>query len=226
MTAMTLGLSKRSVAWPNVINPTIYVVGMMPAVWTFYLALTDQAGADPQKVLERALGLWALRYLVAGLAITPLRRIGGPNLVRYRRAIGLLAFFYAALHVVVYMALDQGLDFAAIWQDIVKRPYITVGLLAFVILIPLAITSNTAMIKRLGGAAWQKLHRWVYLATAAAALHFIMLVKAWPPEPLIYAGLVAGLLSFRVVSSSSRGHKRDGRGKPDMAAQSSAISAH
>lgn len=180
------------------VRRAIYVAGMLPAVWYFYLGVMDQLGADPQKTLERLLGLWALRFLILGLAITPLRRLGGPNLVRYRRAVGLLAFYYATLHLTVYMLLDQGLDFAAIWADIVKRPYITVGMLAFVMLVPLAVTSNSAMIRRLGGAAWQRLHRLVYLAAAAAAIHFVMVVKAWPPEPLIYAGLVAILLLFRV----------------------------
>jgi sulfoxide reductase heme-binding subunit YedZ len=180
------------------VRRAIYISGLVPAAAYVYLGLTDQLGADPQNVLERALGLWALRFLILGLAITPLRRLGGPNLVRYRRAIGLLAFYYAALHLTVYVVLDRGLDWAAIWADILKRPYITVGMLAFAILVPLAVTSNGRMIRRLGGAAWQRLHRFVYIAAAAAALHFIMLVKAWPPEPLIYAGLVALLLLFRL----------------------------
>src|SRR5204863_75754 len=116
------------------IRRAIYVVGMLPAAWYFYLGIADQLGADPQKTLERTLGLWALRFLIACLALTPLRRLGGPNLVRYRRAVGLLAFCYAALHLTVYMLLDQGLDLAAVWADIVKRPYITVGMGAFLIL--------------------------------------------------------------------------------------------
>jgi len=182
------------------IRRAIYLIGLQPAVWTFYLGLMDQLGADPQKTLERTLGLWALRFLILCLAITPLRRLGGPNLVRWRRAIGLLAFYYAAMHLTVYMVLDQGLDLAAIWADIVKRPYITVGMLAFAILVPLAVTSNAPMIRRLGGGAWQRLHRFVYAATAAAALHFIMLVKSWPAEPLIYGALVAALLLFRLVA--------------------------
>jgi sulfoxide reductase heme-binding subunit YedZ len=181
------------------IRRAIYVVGMQPAIWTFYSGIMDQLGADPQKTLERTLGLWALRFLIIGLAITPLRRLGGPNLVRYRRAIGLLAFTYAALHLTVYTVLDQGLDLAAIWADIVKRPYITVGMLAFIILVPLAVTSNAPMIRRLGGAAWQRLHRLVYAAAAAAAIHFVMVVKSWPAEPLIYAGIVVALLLFRLV---------------------------
>jgi len=193
--------------WPTWLGPGsygLYALGLVPAVWTFWLAVTDQLGADPLKVLERSLGLWALRFLVIGLAITPLRRLGGPNLVRFRRTVGLLAFFYALFHVTVYLWLDQQLDLALIWKDIVKRPYITVGLMSFLILVPLAVTSNTSTIKRLGGAAWQKLHRWVYLAAAAAAVHFIMLVKAWPAEPFVYAAIVAALLSFRAWDTFRR----------------------
>jgi methionine sulfoxide reductase heme-binding subunit len=194
------------------IRRAIYIAGLAPAAWYFYLGVTDQLGADPQNTLERLLGLWALRFLILTLAITPLRRLGGPNLIRYRRTVGLLAFYYASLHLTVYMLLDQGLDFAAIWADIVKRPYITVGMFAFSILLPLAITSNTPMIRRLGGAAWQRLHRLVYLAAAAAAIHFIMVVKAWPPEPLIYAGIVAALLLFRLwqfVQKKRRSKQRE-----------------
>jgi methionine sulfoxide reductase heme-binding subunit len=178
------------------VRRVIYVGGMVPAVWYFYAGINDRLGADPLNVLERALGLWALRFLVASLAIAPLRRLGGPNLIRYRRAIGLLAFYYAALHLTTYMVLDQGLDWAAIWADIVKRPYITVGMLAFTVLVPLAVTSNGPSIRRLGP-RWNRLHRLVYVAAAAGALHFIMLVKVWPLEPLIYAALVAALLLFR-----------------------------
>jgi methionine sulfoxide reductase heme-binding subunit len=181
------------------IRRAIYIVGMVPAVWTFYLGLTDQLGADPQNTLERTLGLWALRFLIVALAITPLRRLGGPSLIRYRRAIGLLGFYYASLHLTVYLVLDKGLDLAAIWADILKRPYITVGMLAFTILVPLAVTSNNTMIRRLGSRAWQGLHKLVYVATAAAALHFVMLVKSWwTPEPAIYAALVAVLLLIRL----------------------------
>lgn len=183
--------------------PAIYVLGFIPAVWTFHLAVTDQLGADPLKVLERSLGLWALRFLIVGLAITPLRRFANVNLIRYRRPIGLLAFAYAFLHVTVYMWLDQDLDAAAIWKDIVKRPYITVGLLAFLVLLPLAATSNSFSIRRLGP-AWQRLHRWVYLAAAAAALHFAMLVKSLTAEPLIYGGLVCGLLAIRLLPKQAR----------------------
>ncbi|HRN84215.1 MAG TPA: protein-methionine-sulfoxide reductase heme-binding subunit MsrQ [Hyphomicrobium sp.] len=192
---------KRGGVRPSWIGPggwALYALGLSPGAWTFYLGLTDQLGADPLKVLERTLGLWALRFLVIGLAITPLRKIGGPNLIRYRRTIGLLAFFYALAHVVVYVVLDRGLDLAAILADIVKRPYITVGMVAFLVLVPLAVTSNATMIRRLGAAAWQRLHRWVYLAAAAGALHFIMLLKTVTFEAAFYAAMVAVLLAFRL----------------------------
>lgn len=186
-------------AWLGPGSWALYALGLMPGAWTFYLAVSDQLGADPLKVLERSLGLWALRFLIVGLAITPLRRLGGPNLVRYRRTVGLLAFFYALFHVTVYVVLDQGLDVGAIVADIVKRPYITIGMVAFLILVPLAITSNAAMIRRLGARAWQRLHRWVYLAAAAGVLHFVMLLKTLTAEAAFYAALVAGLLLFRLV---------------------------
>jgi methionine sulfoxide reductase heme-binding subunit len=199
------------------VRRAIYVVGMLPAAWYFYQGVMDQLGADPQKTLERLLGLWALRFLIACLAITPLRRLGGPNLVRYRRAVGLLAFTYAALHLTVYMVLDQGLDLAAVWSDIVKRPYITVGMLAFAILVPLAVTSNAPMIRRLGGGAWQRLHRLVYVAAGAAAIHFVMVVKSWPAEPLIYAALVAALLLFRLVARVQKRAKSERRPRSEPA---------
>jgi sulfoxide reductase heme-binding subunit YedZ len=186
------------------VRRALYVAGMVPAAWYLYCGFADRLGADPQKTLEQLLGLWALRFLLATLAVTPLRRLGVINLLRYRRTLGLLAFYYAALHLTVYTALDQGFDFAAIWADIVKRPYIMVGMLAFTILVPLASTSNAAMIRRLGGRAWQTLHRFVYAAAAAAALHFAMLIKAWSTEPIVYAALLAVLLALRVVLPRSR----------------------
>ena len=189
---------RRAILGADPVRRAIYVFGMMPAVWVFYAGLTNQLGADPLRSLEHALGIWALRFLIVALAITPLRRLGGPSLIRYRRAIGLLGFYYACLHLTVYLVLDQGLDLAAIWADIVKRPYITVGMLAFTLLVPLAVTSNNAMIRRLGAGAWQRLHRLVYVATAAAAIHFLLLVKTWPGEPIIYASLVAALLLVRL----------------------------
>ncbi|RTL66306.1 MAG: protein-methionine-sulfoxide reductase heme-binding subunit MsrQ [Hyphomicrobiales bacterium] len=182
----------------------VYILGALPGVWTFYLGVVDQLGADPVAILERTLGLWGLRFLILGLAITPLRRFGGPSLIRYRRAIGLLAFYYACAHLAVYLLLDRGGDLSTIWADIIKRPYITVGMLAFVILVPLAVTSNSTMIRRMGAQAWQRLHKLVYAAAALGALHFLMLVKVIPGEPLLYAVLVSLLLGLRVWFAAAK----------------------
>ena len=200
--------TRRLLLGADPIRRAIYIVGMVPAVWYFYLGFTDQLGADPQNTLERTLGLWGLRFLIATLAITPLRRLGGPSLIRYRRAIGLLAFYYVTLHLFVYLVLDQGLNGPAIIADIVKRPYITIGMLAFTLLVPLAVTSNNAMIRRLGGQAWNRLHRLVYVAAIAASVHFLMVVKTWNPEPVIYAVLIAGLLLFRLVTWTQKRAER------------------
>ena len=204
----------------QMIRLAIYVGGLVPAVWTFYLAFSDQLGADPLRVLERTLGLWGLRFLVAGLAITPLRRMTGLNLINYRRALGLTAFNFAVLHFFTYAWLDQGLDLGAIWGDIVKRPYITIGMLSLLILVPLAATSNAVMVRRIGSQSWSALHKWVYLAVAAAALHFILLVKSWPAEPLIYAGLVAAMLLWRVWDKFHGAASRKKKRKRVIVAQS------
>ena len=182
----------------RLLRNAVYIVGALPALWTYHLAISDQLGADPVKVLERTLGLWALRFLLIGLAIRPLQVHLGVNLMSYRRAVGLLAFGYAVLHVIVYIWLDQGLDVAAIVRDMLRRPYITIGMAALLILVPLAVTSCSLMIRRLGGKAWAALHRWVYLAAALGVLHFMLLLKTWAPEPLVYGGLLAGLLLWRV----------------------------
>ncbi|MBV9112605.1 MAG: protein-methionine-sulfoxide reductase heme-binding subunit MsrQ [Hyphomicrobiales bacterium] len=181
----------------------VYLIGFIPAVWWFELGLTDQLGADPMKALEHALGLWALRFLLASLAITPLRQLTGISLIRYRRALGLLAFYYVVLHLTTYLVLDQGLDLSAIVADILKRLYITIGMAGFVILVPLAITSNNLSIRRLGAQSWNRLHRWVYLAAILAVLHFLLSVKV-PIEPLFYAVLVAILLGYRLARSLLR----------------------
>lgn len=182
-------------------RPLVYAVGLVPAVWTIYLGLTDQLGADPMRVLERSLGLWGLRFLILGLAVTPLLRLGGPNLLAWRRAFGLIAFTYVVLHLSTYLVLDQGLNLKLIVADLVKRTYITVGMAAFVLLVPLAVTSNDALIRRMGAVAWRRLHWLVYPAVAGGATHFILSVKSWPPEPTIYLALVVVLLGWRVFGT-------------------------
>jgi methionine sulfoxide reductase heme-binding subunit len=190
----------------------IYAVGFVPAVMYFTLGVLDQLGADPLKVLERELGEWSLRFLIAGLTVTPLRQVFGVNLLRFRRAIGLLAFYYASLHLTTYVVLDQGLDWSAIGADILKRPYITVGMGSFLLLVPLAATSNNAAIRRMGGQAWAKLHKLVYIAVVGGALHYILLVKSWPLEPLVYAAIVMGLLGYRFARNLYRAGPRERSG--------------
>lgn len=174
----------------------VWLILVMPAVWFFYLGLTGGLGADPVKTLEHKLGKIALQVLVVVLAITPLRRLAGLNLLKFRRALGLLVFFYVCLHLSVWLFLDVGLV-AQVWADILKRPYVTLGFGAFVLMMPLALTSNTASVRRLG-AGWRRLHRLTYPAAVLAALHYVWLVKGIQIEPLIYLGAILGLLALRL----------------------------
>jgi len=193
---------------PQLPTTVVYLVGIVPAIWWFWLGATDRLGADPMRELEHALGLWALRFLILTLAITPLRQLAGVNLLRYRRALGLSAFYYVLMHLTTYLVLDQGLDFHAIGADILKRPYITIGMTCFIVLLPLGLTSNNLAIRRLGGKMWQGLHRFVYLAAILAVLHFLMSVKSWSIEPATYALIVAILLGYRLARSLMRGQRQ------------------
>lgn len=177
----------------------IYMAGVVPFLWLVWMLVNGDLGIDPVKRIEHQLGEWGLQLLVAGLAITPLRRFTGVNLIRYRRAIGLLAFSYIALHLATWLVLDIQLRWAEIWADILKRPYITAGFAGFVAMIPLAVTSNNQSVRRLGAKTWQNLHRLTYVAVLAGAIHYIWLVKAWPPEPIIYLILVILLLAVRLI---------------------------
>lgn len=176
----------------------VYILGLVPAGWDIYLGAVGALGPEPINALERNLGLWAIRFLLASLALTPLRRLLAIDLLRYRRAVGLLAFYYASLHLCAYLSLDHDFNWSEILADIVKRPYVSFGMATFVILVPLAITSNNAAIAWIGGKAWSTLHRLVYIAPAGAALHFLLLVKSWPVEPIAYAAATVGLLGFRL----------------------------
>jgi sulfoxide reductase heme-binding subunit YedZ len=167
-----------------------------PAVWYFYLGLTGGLGADPIEALEHALGEVALQLLVAGLCITPLRRYLGINLLRFRRAIGLLAFTYVVLHLLVWLVLDVQIP-AQIWADIVKRPYVTIGFVAFLLMIPLAVTSNNASVRKLGP-QWRRLHQLTYAVALLGAVHFIWLSKGFQIEPLLYLAAILALLALRV----------------------------
>lgn len=184
--------------WMRRVPPwLLYVLGVLPAVWFFYLGLTGGLGREPIKALEHELGEFALKLLIAGLAVTPLRRHLGLNLLKFRRAIGLLAFFYVAVHLLVWLVLDVQI-LGQIWADIVKRPYITVGMAAFVLMIPLALTSNNLSVRKLGP-RWRSLHKLTYAAVLLGGVHFALLVKGLQLEPLIYLAVIIGLLALRVL---------------------------
>ena len=176
----------------------IYVLGLLPAIWTFYQGATNQLGADPVKTFERFLGLWTIRFLVLTLAVTPLRDLDLFNGLRYRRALGLLAFYYAAMHLSVYWILDQSLNLSAVLADIWKRPFITFGMLAFTLLMPLAVTSNQWSIRRLGP-RWNTLHKLLYPAAALGALHYSMATKLLGLQQYVYIGLIVLLLAYRLA---------------------------
>lgn len=181
-------------------NWALYIGGVLPAVWFLYLGLTGGLGAEPIKALEHELGEFALKLLIVGLCITPLRRHAGLNLLKLRRPIGVLAFIYVALHLLVWLVLDVQVV-GQIWADILKRPYITVGMGAFVLMIPLAVTSNNLSVRKLG-VRWRSLHKLTYAVALLGALHFIMLSKGIQIEPLLYMAVVLGLLILRLPIKS------------------------
>lgn len=190
----------------------LYAAGLVPAIWSFYLGATGQLAGNPVKIFEHLLGNWALRFLILTLAISPLRDILGINWIRYRRALGLLAFWYVAMHFSAYMVLDKRLAFDVIVEDVVKRWFITIGMAAFILLIPLAVTSNRWSIRKLGP-AWTKLHRLIYPIAAGGALHYCLSVKVIGPEEIIYAGLVAVLIGWRLVRKRFLVWKRSAAGR-------------
>ena len=180
----------------------LYIVAPLPVAWFLYLGFTGGLGVEPIRALEHKLGELGLQVLLAVLAITPLRRYAGLNLLRFRRALGLICFFYIALHLLVWLVLDVQIP-AQIWADIVKRPYITVGMLAFALMIPLAVTSNNLSVRKLGR-RWRKLHWLTYPAVLLGALHFVLLAKGFQIEPLLYLGAAVLLLALRVKKRSPR----------------------
>jgi len=175
---------------------SVYLLLTGPLVYYFFLAATGMLSVEPIKALEHKLGEFGLQLLVFGLAITPLRRHMGLNLMRFRRTIGVMSYLYISVHLLVWLVLDVQV-LSLIWQDIVKRPYITIGMLAFVAMTPLALSSNNYAVRKLGP-LWRKLHRLVYGIAILGAVHFIMLVKGFQLEPFIYLGLILILLALRL----------------------------
>jgi len=192
-------------------KPLVFVAGLAPLAWMICGALQlfgASLGADPVKKLEHECGKTALNFLLLTLAVTPVRNLTGlPQLLRLRRMLGLFVFFYAVVHFSVYLVLDLELNLAVVGADIVKRPYITVGFTALLLLVPLALTSTNGMMRRLGR-RWQSLHRLIYLIAALAVWHFYWQVKRDVREPLLYMGMLALLFAYRLVRWRARSPPR------------------
>ncbi len=178
----------------------IWVMFLIPVPVLLYMGMTGGLGREPIQALEHELGEIALQVLILGLCVSPLRRFFGINLLRFRRALGLLAFTYVTLHLLVWAVLDVQIV-SQMWADIWKRPYITVGMGAFVLMVPLTVTSNNRSVRALG-ATWRKLHKLVYVAALLGSIHYIMVQKVWELEPMLYTAVIAALIGLRFIPKS------------------------
>jgi sulfoxide reductase heme-binding subunit YedZ len=205
-------VDRRGPAPARLLKPATVVLCLVPLGLLVWYALSGRLGANPIEATTRHLGWWGLTLLLASLAITPLRQLTGYHrLIRIRRMLGLFAFAHVVLHLSSYVGLDKFFDWGDIWTDLLKRPYITIGMLAFVLLVPLAATSTDAAVRRLGGKRWQRLHYLVYPIAVLGVSHYYLLVKADVTRPLIFAGVLALLLGYRAWRRAA-GQARPGRG--------------
>jgi sulfoxide reductase heme-binding subunit YedZ len=180
----------------------VWLVCLAPAAWLVWLGFHGGLGANPVEFVTHTTGDWTLRLVLVTLAITPLRRLfKAPRFTRFRRLIGLFAFFYGCLHFLTWFVLDKSFDLTEMWKDVLKRPFITVGFLGFVLMIPLAVTSTAGWIRRLGGKNWQRLHRLIYVTGIAGVVHYYWLVKSDVRLPVMYGVILAVLLGARLVQS-------------------------
>jgi len=194
------------------VKPLLFAASLGPLAWLSLGAWEGSLGANPIEAITRATGVWTLRFMLVTLAVTPARWLTGLNeVVRLRRMLGLFAFFYGSLHLLTYLWLDQFFDWAAIAKDVVKRPFITAGFSAYVLLVPLAITSTAGMIRRLGGRRWRRLHRLAYVTAALGVVHYWWLVKLDTRPPRNYGILLAALLLIRVWVAFKRRRAVPGR---------------
>ena len=188
--------------WLSAGKSLVFLAALIPLAKLAWLGLHDGLGANPIEKITRTTGYWTLTFLMITLAATPLRTVSGWTWpIRWRRMLGLFAFFYASLHFLTYLVLDQFFDWPAIVKDIAKRPYITLGFPAFVMLIPLAVTSTNKMVQRLGARRWKNLHKLIYIIGIAGVVHFWWLVKKDITEPVQFAVVLTVLLGFRVVKA-------------------------
>ena len=186
-------------------KPVVFLLCLLPLAALGWRALHGELTANPIEFITHTTGDWTLRFLVITLCVTPFRKILHlPELIRFRRMLGLFTFFYASLHFTTYIWLDKFFDLSEMWKDIAKRKYITVGFTAFLLLIPLAVTSTAGWIRRLGGKRWQRLHRLIYFSAALGVIHYYWLVKSAVIRPLTYGAIVAVLLLWRLFASLSK----------------------
>jgi methionine sulfoxide reductase heme-binding subunit len=191
--------------WAARAEPLVWLLLLVPLAWLGYELYADRVRGDLVKAIEIRTGTWAIRFLAASLAVTPVRALTGWSwLVRYRRTLGLAAFLYATIHFGIYLRLDIELDLAEMGKSIVKRPYITVGFTAWLLLIPLALTSTKGSIRRLGGPRWNRLHRLVYVVAVLATTHYLWAVKKDTFWPIVYFAVFAALLGWRIVRRRAR----------------------
>ncbi len=198
-----------------VVKPAVFAAALVPLGLLVRGAVSNALGANPIEAVTHTTGDWTLRFLLLTLAVTPLRWLTGWNpLVRFRRLLGLFAFFYGTLHLLTYVVLDKFFAWHEIWRDVMHRRFIMVGALAFTVLVPLAATSTAGMIRRLGGPAWRALHRLVYLSAVAGVIHYWWLVKADISKPRIYAAVLGTLFSVRLAVAWRRRQQTTGRVRP------------
>ena len=180
----------------------MFLICLSPLAYLGWRAFRGELTANPVEFIQHFTGDWTLRFLLITLSVTPLRRILNlPDLVRFRRMLGLFAFFYVCLHFLTYIGPDQSFNLAGMWKDVAKRPFITVGFLGFALLIPLALTSTKGWIRRLGGKRWQALHRLIYLSALGGVVHYYWLVKSDHRLPLLYGAILMALLLYRLGNS-------------------------
>jgi sulfoxide reductase heme-binding subunit YedZ len=182
---------------------TIYLATGAWVYWMFHLANTGQLGVEPINRLERAYGELGLQLLVVGLLVTPLRNLTGVNLLKFRRAIGVSAFFVILAHLMVWAVLDVH-SLERVWTEIVKRPYVTIGMASFVLMIPLAVTSNNLSLRKMGAASWRKLHKLSYPVAVLGAVHYLWLVKGFQIEPITYLVIILALILIRMKWNRAR----------------------
>ena len=178
----------------------VFIVALVPAAYLAHgLFYGGDLGPNPAETIQLQTGIWTLRFLLVSLAITPIRRLTGWNrVIGYRRTFGLFAFFYACLHLTSYVVLDRYFDWAGVWEDVAKRPFITAGMVSFALMVPLAVTSTKGWIRRMGK-RWTQLHRLVYVAALAGAVHYLWKVKVAVGSPVYYAAVLGVLLAFRIA---------------------------